>query len=138
MANDSVATTMKGKVNMGATTTEQFKQKKSFATRKEEAAKSREKYSSMIPVIVEKYENEYNLPSIENSKYLVPQEVTMPVFVNVIRNRMSLEPSREFHLFVNNKNLAKINQTLLDTYEDEKDEDGFLYMTYASISNISN
>ena len=48
------------------------------------------------------------------------------------RNRMSLAPTQSFYLIVNNKSLASMSTTLQEVYKDEKDEDGFLYMTYAS------
>ena len=48
------------------------------------------------------------------------------------RNRMSLAPTQAFYLIVNNKSLASMSTTLAEVYKEEKDEDGFLYMTYAS------
>lgn len=45
---------------------------------------------------------------------------------------MSLSPTQSFYLIVNNKSLASLSTTLQEVYKDEKDEDGFLYMTYAS------
>lgn len=45
---------------------------------------------------------------------------------------MSLAPTQAFYLIVNNKSLASMSTTLAEVYKEEKDEDGFLYMTYAS------
>lgn len=50
----------------------------------------------------------------------------------VIRNRMSLSSTQAFYLIVNNKSLASMSMTMAEVYKEEKDEDGFLYMVYAS------
>jgi len=81
---------------------------------------------------VEKYHKEKTLPLLDKTKFLVPQELTMSQFVTIIRNRMSLAPTQAFYLIVNNKSLASMSTTLAEVYKEEKDEDGFLYMTYAS------
>ncbi|XP_013387262.1 microtubule-associated proteins 1A/1B light chain 3C-like [Lingula anatina] len=62
-----------------------FKQRKSFATRKEEVAGIRAKFPSKVPVIVERYHKERSLPILDKTKFLVPQELTMSQFVTIIR-----------------------------------------------------
>jgi len=109
-----------------------FKQRKSFPSRRDEVAGIRAKFPSKIPVIVERYHKEKALPLLDKTKFLVPQELTMSQFVTIVRNRMSLSPTQSFYLIVNNKSLASMSTTLQEVYKDEKDEDGFLYMTYAS------
>ena len=41
-------------------------------------------------------------------------------------------PSQAFYLLINNSGLASMSLTMAQVYKDHKDDDGFLYMTYAS------
>ncbi|XP_020891940.2 microtubule-associated proteins 1A/1B light chain 3C [Exaiptasia diaphana] len=109
-----------------------FKQRKSFVSRRDEVAGIRAKFPSKVPVIVERYHKERDLPLLDKTKFLVPQELTMSQFVTIIRNRMSLSSTQAFYLIVNNKSLASMSMTMAELYREEKDEDGFLYMVYAS------
>ncbi|KAB0377038.1 microtubule-associated proteins 1A/1B light chain 3C [Muntiacus reevesi] len=109
-----------------------FKQRKSLATRREEVAGIRVKFPGKIPVIVERYPREKFLPRLDKTKFLVPQELTMTQFLSVIRSRMVLGATEAFYLLVNNKSLGSMNVTMAEIYRDYKDEDGFVYMTYAS------
>ncbi|CAI5770609.1 microtubule-associated protein 1 light chain 3 gamma [Podarcis muralis] len=109
-----------------------FKQRKSFATRVEEVAGIRGKFPTKVPVIVERYQKEKYLPLLDKTKFLVPQELTMTQFITIIRSRMALSSTQAFYMLVNNKSLASMSLTLAEVYQDYKDEDGFVYMTYAS------
>ena len=45
---------------------------------------------------------------------------------------MVLGATEAFYLLVNNRSLGSMNVTMAEIYRDHKDEDGFVYMTYAS------
>ncbi|KAH9490326.1 Microtubule-associated proteins 1A/1B light chain 3C [Bulinus truncatus] len=109
-----------------------FKQRKTFAVRKEEVEGIKQKFPSKVPVIVERFHKETALPILDKTKFLVPQELTMSQFLTIIRNRMSLNSNQSFYLIINNKSISSMSATIAELYRDEKDEDGFLYMTYAS------
>ncbi|XP_053765353.1 microtubule-associated proteins 1A/1B light chain 3C [Panthera pardus] len=109
-----------------------FKQRKSLATRQEEVAGIRAKFPNKIPVIVERYPREKFLPLLDKTKFLVPQELTMTQFLSIIRSRLVLGASEAFYLLVNNKSLVSMSVTMAEVYRDYQDEDGFVYVTYAS------
>ena len=53
----------------------------------------------------------------------------------VIRKRMNLSPEKSLYLFVNNK-MVPCSKLLGTIYEEEKDEDGFLYVNYGGESTF--
>ncbi|XP_061470490.1 microtubule-associated proteins 1A/1B light chain 3C-like [Rhineura floridana] len=115
-----------------------FKQRKSLVIRMREAADIRTKYPSKIPVVVERYQKEKALPQLDRIKFLVSQDISMSQFIFTLRSRLSLTATQAFYLLVNNKSLPCLSLTISEVYHDNKDEDGFLYMTYASQEMFGN
>ncbi|KAM3848703.1 microtubule-associated protein 1 light chain 3 alpha-like [Vipera latastei] len=109
-----------------------FKERKSFATRMNETTEIRGKYPNKIPVVVERYRKEKSLPQLDRIKFLVSPDVSISQFVFTLRTRLSLTATQAFYLLVNNQTLPCPSLTILEIYNNNKDEDGFLYMTYAS------
>ncbi|OAY77005.1 Autophagy-related protein 8C [Ananas comosus] len=89
-----------------------YKIERPFEMRVAEAALIRGKYPGRIPVILEKA-GRSDVPDINKKKFLIPADTTVGQFVHVVRMRIKLTAA-----------MSKI-------YEDNKDEDGFLYMTYS-------
>lgn len=69
------------------------------ASRREEVIGIRLRFPNKIPVIVERYSKERNLPRLDKTKFLVPQDLQMAKFVAVIRYNV---------LFLTKKNLIFI------------------------------
>ena len=109
-----------------------FKQRKNFENRTAEVASIRQKFPTKVPVIVERYAKEKDLPVLDKTKFLVPEELSMGQFVTIIRNRMGLQSTQAFYLLVNGKNMSGLSTSMGQIYNTEKDLDGFLYMVYAS------
>lgn len=106
-----------------------FKAEHQLDKRKAEAARIKEKYPDRIPVIVEKAEKS-DIPDIDKKKYLVPSDLTVGQFVYVIRKRIKLSPEKAIFIFVRNV-LPPTAALMSSIYEDHRDEDGFLYITYS-------
>lgn len=106
-----------------------FKEEHPLEKRQAEAGRIRQKYPDRIPVIVEKAEKS-DIPDIDKKKYLVPSDLTVGQFTYVIRKRIRVSPEKAIFMFVKNT-LPPSAALMSDVYEDHKDEDGFLYITYS-------
>uniref|UniRef100_A0A8C5RYH7 Microtubule associated protein 1 light chain 3 gamma n=1 Tax=Laticauda laticaudata TaxID=8630 RepID=A0A8C5RYH7_LATLA len=60
------------------------------------------------------------------------EQIIMELIKAAALTRLSLTATQAFYLLVNNQTLPCPSLTILEIYNDNKDEDGFLYMTYAS------
>lgn len=81
-------------------------------------------------VICEKVEKS-DIATIDKKKYLVPADLTVGQFVYVIRKRIKLSPEKAIFIFVDEV-LPPTAALMSSIYEEHKDEDGFLYITYVS------
>jgi len=81
-------------------------------------------------VICEKVEKS-DIATIDKKKYLVPADLTVGQFVYVIRKRIKLSPEKAIFIFVDEV-LPPTAALMSSIYEEHKDEDGFLYITYVA------
>jgi GABA(A) receptor-associated protein len=105
-------------------------------SRIQESTKIRRKYANRIPVIVDRGDK-YS-PIISKNKYIVPTEIPVMEFMQVIRKQIQLKPSEGIHMFIlvqegdkMNKIMPKMNDTMGMVYEQSKNNDGYLYIEYA-------
>lgn len=106
-----------------------FKKKYTLEERLQETKRIREKYPDRIPIIIEKSANS-TVPDINKNKYLVPKEITIGQFIYIIRKRIELSQDKAIFLFLND-NIPATSNVLEQLYEEYKDEDNFIYFTYA-------
>ncbi|KAK9988898.1 hypothetical protein SO802_029137 [Lithocarpus litseifolius] len=72
---------------------------------------------------------------MDSSMYLVPADLTADQFVYVVRKRIKLSPEKSIFIFV--KNILPPTAAVMSAiYEENKEEDGFLYMTYSGENTI--
>lgn len=95
----------------------------------EESTRIKNKYPDRIPVIVEMKDNCVNVPNIDKSKFLVPNDLTLGQFIYVVRKRIQIEPEKALFCFIDDV-IPSPNVPISKLYEDHKDEDGFLYVFY--------
>nr|6WY6_A Chain A, Autophagy-related protein 8 [Saccharomyces cerevisiae]6WY6_B Chain B, Autophagy-related protein 8 [Saccharomyces cerevisiae] len=106
-----------------------FKSEYPFEKRKAESERIADRFPNRIPVICEKAEKS-DIPEIDKRKYLVPADLTVGQFVYVIRKRIMLPPEKAIFIFVNDT-LPPTAALMSAIYQEHKDKDGFLYVTYS-------
>ena len=114
-----------------------FKKKFSLEKRKEESEKIKTKYPNRYPIIVNKSHTS-KLENIDKSKFLAPGDLTMGQFQYVVRKRITLKEEESLFLFINDKILINGSENLAKIYDQYKDEDGFLYITYCGENVFGN
>ena len=108
-----------------------YKDNHSFEERKTEAQRIRCKYPNRIPVIVNRGKD-CKLDDIDKKKYLVPTDITLGQFIFIIRKKIKLSAEEGLYLFINNDVLGTPSTVMSEVYNNYKDEDDFLYITYHS------
>tara|TARA_B100001758_G_C18206057_1_gene502423 strand:+ start:50 stop:418 length:369 start_codon:yes stop_codon:yes gene_type:complete len=97
--------------------------------RKDESHRIKNKYPDRVPVIVEKKDDNPDIPNIDKKKFLVPNDLTVGQFIYVVRKRISLEPEKAIFCFIDDI-IPSTNTLMTELYDKHCDEDGFLYVFY--------
>lgn len=109
-----------------------FKSRFSHEQRKSEASRIRARYPDRVPIVVE-VSPKSTIPDIDKHKFLVPLDITIGQFLQVIRKRMTLTSSQGVFLFVNNT-IPALTSLIGEVYKNNSDTDGFLYFVLSGES----
>ncbi|KAB5591925.1 hypothetical protein CTheo_4658 [Ceratobasidium theobromae] len=88
------------------------------------------KQATHPPQVICEKADRTDIPTIDKKKYLVPSDLTVGQFVYVIRKRIKLAPEKAIFIFVDEV-LPPTAALMSAIYEEHKDEDGFLYVSYS-------
>ena len=97
--------------------------------RKKDADKVIKKYPERIPVIVEPVTKD--IIEIDKKKYIVSKDMTFGQLIFIVRKRMNVDSSIAL-FFTVNSNLITGSSDLGTIYEENKNEDNFLYIKYTT------
>ena len=107
-----------------------FKDAQTFESRQNEATRVRNKYPNRIPVIVERAENCNEIEMIDK-KVSCSYRFNYGQFIYVIRKRLkTMSAEKALFVFVGDI-MPPTGENMAILYENNKDKDGFLYITYS-------
>lgn len=104
-------------------------QKIDIEKRKAESQRIKLKYPDRIPLIIFK-DSKSSLPQINRYKYLIPGDLSLAQFMQVIRKKIKLTHEKAIFIFTENNKLVRMSDYIAMIYSKHKNEDGFLYLTY--------
>src|SRR5579872_6171686 len=107
-----------------------YKRSTSIDKRKEESARTIDKYPDMIPIIFERQKNS-TIPYLDKCKIMISDKCNVSSFIFAMRQRVKLKPEEAFYIYVNNT-IPNMSMLMSQLYKENKDDDGFLYIVYAS------
>ena len=94
-----------------------------------------EKYPDRVPLIIKPSANDRIAFPIDKSKYITPRDLTLLQLQQIIRKRIRFPSEKALYMFINNK-LFPITSMVGPIYDEHKDADGFLYITYCQESTF--
>ena len=101
--------------------------------RKNECQKIFDNYPNKLPIICEKDPKCKNMQELDKTKFLVPQDMLVSQFMQLLRTKIQLADKQAFFLVVEGNHSIAGDNSLLDVYHKFKNkEDNFLYIMYSS------
>ena len=104
--------------------------KKTLEDRKLYSTKLITKYPDRIPVVIQPHSKLLKTAKTEKNKYLMPRNIKITEMMVIFRTIIKIDSSKAIFIFVNNS-LIPMRDTVEELYNTYKDQDGFLYITYA-------
>ena len=96
--------------------------------------KLRIKHPDRVPVVVTKDPQNKSLESLQSTKYLIQDHITIGQFMYILRKRIHIDETVAFYLYVNTENdqyLLNTNDEMIAIYNQYRNKkNGLLYLTY--------
>ena len=109
----------------------QYKNNNTLESRRSQYRKIIDNHPDKVPVILER-DKRCTINKTIKTKYILSREVTMAEFVNIIKEKLNLNPDRALFFLVNGNRSITMTEELGHIYDKYSDkEDGFLYMSYS-------
>jgi GABA(A) receptor-associated protein len=116
---------------------EEIINKKTFEERVLYSQKLLTKYPDRIPVIIEK--NKYDKSNVTidptKCKYLIPKHLHISQLIILIRKNIKIDSNKAIFIFIDNL-LVPTSSSIETIYNEHKDKDGFLYVSYSCESTF--
>ncbi len=108
------------------TSEEFFKEFKAHSLEKRlnDSNKVLSRYPKKIPVLV----NSNKDVDLRQHKYLVPEDLCLSEFMQVIRSKIKLEKSEAIFITLEDGTMISMSKMMKQVYKDNKNEDNFLYL----------
>jgi hypothetical protein len=90
-------------------------------------------YPNKVPVIIQKFRDNDNIPKLVKEKFLVPGNMKYTSLLSIIRKQMiyKINPSIAIYLLTPNRTILTSSDSFLDIYDKYKDKtDNLLYLYY--------
>jgi GABA(A) receptor-associated protein len=94
-----------------------------------------EKYPDRVPIIIQPSPSDRDSYPIDKSKYITPKDLTLIQLQQIIRKRIKFPAEKALFMFINNR-IYPITSIIGPLYEEHKNKDGFLYVTYCQESTF--
>lgn len=107
-----------------------------FEKRKKESTHILTKYPDKVGIIVQKSTRCYEDIELDKQKFLVPRNITMGQFLFIIRKRLKLRAEKAIYMFTENTTIPPTSFLISNIYNQNVNQDGFLYMYYTSESTF--
>ncbi len=115
-----------------------FRKRINFEERKKITDNILGKYEDKCPIYLS-FDSQLNLKSLKNyNRYIVTNNLTLSQFLLIVKKKINFDATESLSLFIeiydkNNSNikntiLAPLSSSIASIYNNNKNEDGFLYM----------
>lgn len=116
----------------------EYQKTHSFEYRLHEYQKIQKKYPYRCLVICEVLESSKKLIKLDKCKFLVPEDLTVGQFFNILRKKINIDESQTIFIFTENSYIPNSMRTINELRQSEKNADGYLYLGITIESTFGN